>query len=78
MEPQEKVSDIHKTFCEDIQNVCNYLANHMAGIKNMVNVTLELSAKTLKVVEELKEKSTEIISSIGKVTNTTVKIADTT
>ena len=27
MEPQEKVSDIHKTFCKDIQNICNYLAN---------------------------------------------------
>jgi DNA repair ATPase RecN len=75
---QEKVSDLHKIFCEDIQNVCNYLANRLHGIENMVNATLESSEKALKVAEELKEKSTEIISSVGKVTNATVKIADTT
>ena len=78
VESQEKVSDIHKTFREDIQNVCNYLANRMAGIKNTVNATLESSVKTLKVADEIKEKSTEILSNVGKVTNATVKIADTT
>ena len=75
---QEKVSDIHKTFREDIQNVCNYLANRMAGIENTVNATLETSVKMLKVAEDLKDKSTEIINNVGKVSNATVKIADTT
>ena len=77
-ESQEKVSDIHKTFREDIQNVCNYLANRMIGIENTVNATRDSSVKTLKVAEELKEKSAEILSNVGKVTNATVKIADTT
>ena len=53
MESQEKVSDIHKTFHKDIQNVCNYLTNCMTGIENMVSTTIELAVKTLKVAEEL-------------------------
>ena len=50
----------------------------MAGIENTVDATLESSVKALKVTEELKEKTTEIINSVGKITNAMVKIANTT
>ena len=49
----------------------------MIRIENTVNATQDLSVKTLKVAEKLKEKSTKILSNVSKVTNAIVKIEDT-
>ena len=43
-----------------------------------MNVTLENTDKVLKATEELKGDTTDILNKIGKVTNVTDKIANTT
>jgi hypothetical protein len=76
--PQEEVSGICKLFQKDLQEVCIYLDNKPQGVQNMVNATLETSEKALKVAEELKETTADMVSGVGKVTNTVDKIVDTT
>ena len=78
MEMQAKVSSFHKAFKYDLFQVQDNLACHLNGITDILNLTLETSEKALKVAEDIKEKTSDIISNVGKVTSVTDKIADTT
>lgn len=75
---REEVSGLHKIFQHHLKEVCNYLNKQLQGVQSKVNATLETSKKALKVAKEIKGSTADIISRVGKVTNATDKIADTT
>lgn len=77
MEIQAKVSSFRKAFKTDLHQVCGDLARQLYGITDMLNVTLETSEKALKVAEEIKGRTSDIINGVGKVMSIMDKIADT-
>ena len=54
------------------------LNHQLNGITATLNVTLETTKKALKVAEEIKGKTTDIICDVSKVTNAADRLADTT
>jgi len=77
-EVQDKVSSMCKGFTAELGRLQEILDRRLDGIMGVVNVTLETSEKALKVAEEVKGNTQDIISKLGKVTNVADKIADTT
>ena len=71
------MSALRKAFRADLGKLQVDLNTWLDGITSVVNVALETSEKTLSVTEELRGKSSDIISNLGKVTNVADKIADT-
>ena len=78
MEIQAEVSSFRKAFKLDLSQVQDKLLRQLYGITDTLNVTLETSEKALKVAEDIKGKTSDIISDVGKVTSATDKIANTT
>ena len=78
LEMQAEVSSFRKAFKQDLSQLQDDLARRLNGIMDILNVTFETSEKALKVAEDIKGKTSDIISDVGKVTSATVKIADTT
>ena len=77
-EIQAEVSALRKAFRVDLGKLQNEITTRLDGITGVVNVTLETTEKALTVSEELKGRTSDIISNLGKVTNVADKIADTT
>jgi len=77
-EVQDEVSSMHKGFTAELGRLQEILDRRLNSITGVINVTLETSEKALKVAEEVKGNTQDIISKLGKVTNVADKIADTT
>ena len=77
-EVQDEVSSLCKGFRADLARFSENLSMQHNGITSVMNVTLEAMDKAVKVSKEIKGNTLDIISKLGKVTNVTDKIADTT
>ena len=78
LEIQTEVSSLSSAFKTHLSQVKDDLNHRLNGITATLNVTLETTEKALKVVEEIKGKTSDIMNDVGKVTSVTGKIADTT
>jgi hypothetical protein len=77
-EIQAEVSALCKAVRADLSKLQDDITKRLDGITSVVNVTLKTTKKVLTVLEEIKGRSSDIISNLGKVTNIADKIADTT
>ena len=78
LEIQAEVSSFRNAFKTQLSQMQDELNHRLNGITATMNVTLEMTEKTLKVAEEIKGKTSDIMSDVGKVTSVMGKIADTT
>ena len=77
LEIQTEVSSLSSAFKTHLSQVKDDLNHRLNGITTTLNVTLETTEKALKVAEEIKGKTLDIMNNIGKVTSVMGKIADT-
>lgn len=78
LEIQAEVSSFRKAFKNNLSQMQHDLNHQLNGITATLNVTLETTEKALKVAEEIKGKTTDIICDVSKVTNAADRLADTT
>ena len=77
LEIQAEVSSFCKAFKTNLSQMQSDLNHQLNGITTTLNVTLEMTEKALKVAEEIKGKTSDIICDVSKVTNATGRLADT-